>query len=678
MFNSQNKSRILARFSQYSNAFILCLLLLASSLVLAKAERDLFSMSLEELLELRVDITSNKLKTVRDQPGTVSIITQEQIARSGARNLMQLLKQIPGFWHGTDTIGTFSVSFRGIWGMEAKILLIIDGIEQNELSFGTLVLGQRYPTSTIQQVEIIRGPGSVKYGGQAALAVIKVTSKGADQDSTQVTMTTDLSKNNHHNSNYALVSGGFIDPQKKKLRYSFSGSFGHGDYSDKTWTGLDGYSFNMANRSNSEPANLNFSLINDRQKIRVIYDRFKQEDQLLFGDSGLFASPFSRYTQPNQLSFESYNVSYQYRWQPSEQLQIESELVYIKQRPWNSTGQYQQRLKREAQRWRADLVAIYDYSAVSNLLVGSSYYSESESVTESYLFNPDIRFNGKNSVSNTDHSVFLQFEGETNWANYSLGGRYENHDYSGNHFVPRFALTKLWDKLHTKLVYNEAFKIPQFDTIASAKNAGTALTETEESKTIEFELGYQLSEHLYASGNIYRMEITDYIGFNPITASNTTLGDFSSFGGEFIINWKQEKLDILLSYSMFQIEKTNISTLTIATDNEAVLGIPNHMIKLNSHYAFSSKNSISFNGSLISKRFACITDSNFICGIPQEQKAEYDFDLFYKQQANKLSYQIGIANLFNTDVLYIQPYRGSQSPIPGLSRRLMLDIEYSL
>lgn len=652
------------------------LLFVASKSALAEVEQDLFSLSLEQLLKVKVDTSSNKLKAVREQPGTVSIITEEQIARSSARNLMQLLKQVPGFWHGTDTISTFSVSFRGIWGMEAKILLIVDGIEQNELAFGTLVLGHRYPTSTIKQVEIIRGPGGVKYGGQAALAVIKVTTKGEEFNTTHLAMSADLSSDGVYNSTYSLVSGGRLGKADDQLRYSMSASFGEGDYSDKLWTGLDGYSYNMSDRSNSRPLNFNFSIFNENYSARLIYDRFRQQDQLLFGDSGLFASPFIRYTEPSSLSFESLNFALNYRWKVGDSLELESKLTYVKQIPWRNITQFGQRTSRESERKRLDFTALFDYSKTSNILIGTSYYTEKQVVTESHLFDASTRYDGSNYDSSDDYSVYLQFESETEWASYTLGGRYERHDFSGSLFVPRLAVTKVWDKLHGKLVYNEAFKIPQFDTIASAKNAGTALSGYEKTKMIELELGYQQSQNFVYSGNIYWTEVTDYIGFDPAKISNATLGDYSGFGGEFILTMGKDNLESTLSYSVFQIDQTNIDVLTVEPDKEAILGIPNHMLKLQGRYNINENASLNVNGTLISSQYACVSDSNFVCGVPQKQSNEYDIDLFYRYTNNQYSYNLGIANIFDSDVLYIQPYRGSQSPIPGLGRRLMFNTEF--
>ena len=55
------------------------------------------------------------------------------------------------------------------------------GQELNELAYSTLQLGNHVPVEQIEKIEIIRGPGSVIYGGFAELAVINVTTRGAKE-----------------------------------------------------------------------------------------------------------------------------------------------------------------------------------------------------------------------------------------------------------------------------------------------------------------------------------------------------------------------------------------------------------------------------------------------------------------------------------------------------------------
>jgi outer membrane cobalamin receptor len=642
---------------------------------------DIFELSLEKLMSLPIEGVSNTYKPISEQPGIVTVITQQQIEQSGARYLMDLVKQVPGFWVGTDTIGTLSVSFRGIWGMEAKILLIIDDIEQNELAFGSLVLGNRYPVSTFEKVEIIRGPGSVKYGSQAALAVIKVTTKGSHTDINYVSLGGDFNEHGTYNQTFSALSSGLLNPNKdvsSSWRYSSSFSVGQGDYSDKSWRALDGYEVELKGNTNSQPINLNIGMQNTRQRVRILYDRFKQDDQLLFGDSGRFYSPNNAYTQNNTLSFENLNIQAEQSWDVNSPLKVSAKFTYTKQKPWNFSGQYNHNVMREAERSRVDITGFYALSDQHNLAAGFMYYDENETVSESFLFDASQRFNGRNTIQQTDHALYLQYEQQSEWANISVGARYENHEAAGDQFLPRLAVTKTKGNFHGKLVYNKAFKIPQMDTLASAKNAGTEIVNIELSTTSELEFGYRITPQLNIKANVFLLEINNFIGFNPSTASNATLGKLSAYGQELEINWLTESIKLNTSYSLFMLKDTNIDSIMITNESNEVIGIPNHMLKLNGRYLLSNNHSIHVIGSMISSRHACVEDNSFICGTPKHINEEYEFNVFYRHKDSLKSYNIGIANIFDTDSKYTQPYRGGQSPISGLSRRLMFDITYDL
>ena len=157
-------------------------------LIHAEDFSPLSNLSLEELMDIPIEIGTKIPTSIKELPGIITFVTQEQIRSSGARDLVDVLLQVPGFSLGTDVQGAVSLGFRGMWAHEGKVLLLWNGHELNEAFFGTLQLGRRYPLDHIKQIEIIRGPGSVIYGGFGELAVINVvTLKGEDLDGVEVT-----------------------------------------------------------------------------------------------------------------------------------------------------------------------------------------------------------------------------------------------------------------------------------------------------------------------------------------------------------------------------------------------------------------------------------------------------------------------------------------------------------
>ncbi|MDP2877492.1 MAG: TonB-dependent receptor plug domain-containing protein, partial [Holophaga sp.] len=133
------------------------------------------------LLNTPVTVASQKAMTTRESPGIISLVTREEILTSGARDLLDVLRLVPGFDFASDIQGVVGPAVRGLWGFEGKVLLLVDGQELNETRYGTVQFGNHVPVDQIRQIEIIRGPGSAIYGGFAELAVINVvTRSGSD------------------------------------------------------------------------------------------------------------------------------------------------------------------------------------------------------------------------------------------------------------------------------------------------------------------------------------------------------------------------------------------------------------------------------------------------------------------------------------------------------------------
>ncbi len=139
---------------------------------------DIGVISLEDLLNIEISVASGKKAlTTRESPGIVSVITAREIRNSGARDLVDILRLVPGIEFGVDVWGITGISMRGNWAHEGKVLLMMDGQELNELAFSTNMLGSHYSVDQIQAIEIIRGPGSAIYGGFAELGVINIITK---------------------------------------------------------------------------------------------------------------------------------------------------------------------------------------------------------------------------------------------------------------------------------------------------------------------------------------------------------------------------------------------------------------------------------------------------------------------------------------------------------------------
>lgn len=116
--------------------------------------------------------------------GSVSIVDAEEIARSGAGSLQQVLQNLPGIHLGTT--GNISQQAPRIRGFaHEQTLILVDGKRipntDRNLSFAPAYRYNWVPVSQIERVEVIRGPGSSLYGADAMAGVINIITRRAEQ-----------------------------------------------------------------------------------------------------------------------------------------------------------------------------------------------------------------------------------------------------------------------------------------------------------------------------------------------------------------------------------------------------------------------------------------------------------------------------------------------------------------
>ena len=105
------------------------------------------------------------------------MITTEDIRRSGATNLPDLLRMVPGLEVAQINPSTWAISARGFNGQYSnKLLVLIDGRTVYTPTFsGVFWDAQDVPLDLIERIEVIRGPGATVWGANAVNGVINIT-----------------------------------------------------------------------------------------------------------------------------------------------------------------------------------------------------------------------------------------------------------------------------------------------------------------------------------------------------------------------------------------------------------------------------------------------------------------------------------------------------------------------
>jgi len=130
-----------------------------------------------------VTSVSKKAENIDQAPATILVVTREEIEQRGYMDLVELLKDVPGFdltmFYGSEYANVYQRGFRQ--NNTEKTLLMIDGIEENDLWTNWAYIERQYPLSSIERVEIIYGPASTMYGPNAFAGVINVITRSAEE-----------------------------------------------------------------------------------------------------------------------------------------------------------------------------------------------------------------------------------------------------------------------------------------------------------------------------------------------------------------------------------------------------------------------------------------------------------------------------------------------------------------
>ena len=174
--------------------------------------KDLSDKSLEDLMNIEVTSVSKKEQKMSRTASAIFVITAEDVRRSGARNIPDVLRMVPGLDVAHIDSNKWAISSRGFNEQFAdKMLVLIDGRTVfNPLFSGVYWDVQDILLEDIGRIEVIRGPGATVWGANAVNGVINVITKPAKD--TQGALLT-ASAGNQERGSSAVRYGGKLGGQ---------------------------------------------------------------------------------------------------------------------------------------------------------------------------------------------------------------------------------------------------------------------------------------------------------------------------------------------------------------------------------------------------------------------------------------------------------------------------------
>jgi outer membrane receptor for ferrienterochelin and colicins len=137
---------------------------------------DVYTLSLEELMDIPVTTASKTAEKLSAAPATIIVLTKLDIQQRGYTELSQIYNDLPGMDiarpYGDTYMRNYMRGFRNTVGSPYQLL--IDGVEFSQLYHNDNEIITTVPISSIERVEVVYGPASSVYGQNALMGVINI------------------------------------------------------------------------------------------------------------------------------------------------------------------------------------------------------------------------------------------------------------------------------------------------------------------------------------------------------------------------------------------------------------------------------------------------------------------------------------------------------------------------
>ncbi|UXZ54885.1 TonB-dependent receptor [Halomonas sp. 7T] len=477
-------------------------------------------------------------QTLNNAPASIAVVTREELEQKQFANIAEAIADVPGVdvRAGTGKTGGLNISIRGM--PSDYTLILINGRRQNTSGsvtpngFGETSTSFIPPLSTIERIEVIRGPMSTLYGSDAMGGVVNIITRRIGDDwagSVSVENTFQEDRNAGNSSAINLYSAGPLVEDTVGLQVR--GRLFDRDSSDRMVENSAGRDprpveariYSIGGRLNVTPDEANEFWL-DAERARQVYSN---DDNRLGTQDGT-----NRAGQPSPGTVNGYK----------DELRFNRDQIAI-----GHTGHY------SAGTWESSITRNVTETLGRTLPAGSApeYGYEAQGGEDRLLENRDIIVDTKFVAPIGDHIATIggqyidaeledgaagnqPFE-QTSWALFAedewllrddlaltLGGRYEHHDAFGGHFSPRGYL--VWNTTPNwtlKGGVSRGYKTPSLNDLHDGVTGFTAQGRTvtlgsptlEPEKSTNYEIGaiYDNQNGFSTGATVFYNKFTDRI-----------------------------------------------------------------------------------------------------------------------------------------------------------------------
>lgn len=177
-FNLQSVSllkggKIMGRALRIFTVCLLSLLIITSVALAEEKEKEVVK------LEKIVVTATRTEKEIATAPGSISVVTKKDIEKRNIQTIDQALNTLPGVYNSRTRVMDIApqITLRGMPGGLGRTLVMMDGINLVDPMLGNLYGFTGLAPEGVERIEVVKGPFSSLYGGQAMGGVVNIITK---------------------------------------------------------------------------------------------------------------------------------------------------------------------------------------------------------------------------------------------------------------------------------------------------------------------------------------------------------------------------------------------------------------------------------------------------------------------------------------------------------------------
>lgn len=574
------------------------------------------------------------------------IYTAKDISRSGSSSLFNFLSQhtsiniLPSY--GNKSAPLIDIRGYGIESGYQNVVVTVDGERINNIDMSAQIIGS-IPLSSIANIEIIRGSGSIRHGDGAMGGVINITTSDYIENSIQTSFGSDGLNNNNINIGY----------KGEKFSIGLSASDDSNDGQSKVDTqGNKAESTNQYNKLkiNIDPtSDLNIKLVSSNVRSNLFYVGALTKAEFDTDPSQNSGNKYTNY----DYNIDRNSIGLNYKINPLLNLKMS---YFQENRSNHFIPSYSS----------ANIVYDYDTEGFNLTL---PFVGEKLTVTPGFELLNGQRKDSVGKVTKDNKAYYVETELQVNTKTIiSAGARHEQVDYKYN---GSSALTTdeslnaydigvnyaISDQLSVFSNYNQAFQAPDVDrffvgvypapSFILSGRAFNGFIDPAKSNTLNIGFTHRMKQNSLSLTSYYS-KVEDEIFYNPNSFVNENIDNSKKYGLE-LQNTMQlnDKLSANLTYNYVKAEiGSNAQGLT---DGNDMPGVPRQMALVNINYQFTTNGYVNLSHAWKEKTYIF---SDFSNSSSQKQPQYNSTDLSFNyavnnfKMTNKMEVFGAVTNIF--------------------------------